>query len=97
MIDKGYTEHAFALSWAPWDFEWARLTKGYGWVSMVVWACCWLIPFWVLLGQKPKVTKWIVGPVAFTVLFGVWLERNLLVWPSVVKGDMTAMPAGTVV
>jgi hypothetical protein len=32
-----------------------------------------------------------VGPVAFGVLLGVWLERNLLVWPSVVKaGDMTA-------
>jgi len=91
MIDKGYTAYAFAQSWGSWDFDWARLAQGYGWVSMVVWACCWLIPFWVLLGQKPKTTKWIVGPVAFAVLFGVWLERNLLVWPSVVKGDMTAM------
>lgn len=90
MIDKGYSEHAFALSWGPWDFEWARLTMNYGWVSVVVWACCWIIPFWVLLGQKPKKTTWIVGPVAFTVLVGIWLERNLLVWPSVVKDDMTA-------
>ena len=90
MIDKGYTEQAFALSWTAWDFEWARLKEGYGWVSMAVWACCWLIPFWVLMGQRPKTTSWIVGPVAFTVLVGFWVERNLLVWPSVVKNDMTA-------
>lgn len=90
MIDKGYTEQAFALSWGSWDFQWARLKEGYGWVSMVVWACCWLVPFWVLMGQKPKTTSWIVGPVAFIVLVGFWVERNLLVWPSVVKNDMTA-------
>jgi len=90
MIDKGYTEQAFALSWTAWDFQWSRLQEGYGWVSMTVWACCWLIPFWVLMGQRPKTTTWIVGPVAFIVLVGFWVERNLLVWPSVVKNDMTA-------
>jgi len=90
MVDKGYTEQAFALSWGAWDFEWARLKEAYGWVSMTVWACCWLVPFWLLMGQRPKTTSWIVGPVAFIVLVGFWLERNLLVWPSVVKNDMTA-------
>ena len=55
---------------------------------MVAWACCWVIPFGVLMGQKPKQTKWIVGPVAAIVLLGFWLERNLLVWPSVIKNDM---------
>ena len=57
-------------------------------MSMAVWACIWIIPFWVLLGERPKKTPWILGPVAGIVLFGFWLERNLLVWPSVVKGDM---------
>jgi hypothetical protein len=88
MIDKGYSAAAFAKSWANWDFEWARLQTGYGWVSMTVWACNWLIPFFVLLGQRPKKTPWIAGPVAGTMLFGFWLERNVLVWPSVIKGDM---------
>ena len=88
MIDKGYSAEAFAKSWQNWDFEWARLQTGYGWVSMAVWACNWLIPFWVLLGRQPKKTPWIAGPVALTLLFGLWLERNLLIWPSVVKGDM---------
>jgi hypothetical protein len=88
MIDKGYSAAAFAKSWQNWDFEWARLQTGYGWVSMTVWASVWLVPFWVLLGQRPKKTPWIAGPVAGTLLFGLWLERNLLVWPSVIKGDM---------
>ena len=90
MVDKGYSAAAFAKSWQTWDFEWARLQTGYGWLSMVVWACNWLIPFWVLLGQRPKKTPWIAGPVAAILLLGLWLERNLLIWPSVVKGDMMA-------
>ena len=88
LIDKGYSQAAFAKSWSNWDFQWARLQTGYGWVSMTVWACNWLIPFWVLLGQRPKKTPWIAGPVATLLLLGLWLERNLLVWPSVIKGDM---------
>jgi len=28
------------------------------------------------------------APVAGILLFGLWLERNLLVWPSVIKGEM---------
>jgi hypothetical protein len=28
--------------------------------------------------------------VAFGVVIGFWLERNLLIWPSVVKGDQLA-------
>jgi hypothetical protein len=90
MIDKGYSEHAFALSWTNWDFKWERLSHGYGWISMIVWTCCWIVPFWVLLGQRPKQTSWIVGPVAAIVLLGLWLERNLLIWPSVIKDDMTS-------
>ena len=35
-------------------------------------------------------TKWIVGPVSAGVILGIWIERNLLIWPSVVKDDMTA-------
>ena len=44
----------------------------------------------MLLGERPKKTPWIVGPVAAIVLMGLWIERNLLIWPSVVKDDMTA-------
>jgi hypothetical protein len=89
VIDKGFTAAAMAKSWTSWDFQWARFSQAYGWHSMVVWLCLWIIPFWVLLGQKPKKTPWILGPVSGAVLLGVWLERNLLIWPSVVKDDAT--------
>ncbi len=87
VIDKGYSAMAYARSWGSWDFDWSRFGEGYGWLSMVTWACCWIIPFWVLLGERPKKTPGILGPVAAIVLLGFWLERNLLIWPSVVKGD----------
>jgi hypothetical protein len=90
LIDKGQSQAAFARTWDLWDWDWSRLNQGYGWMAMSVWACIWVIPFWVLLGERPKKTPWILGPVACIVLLGFWLERNLLVWPSVIKGDMTS-------
>jgi len=71
-----------------WNFSLQRLSASpYGWLSMIVWACCWIIPFWVLLGQRPKKTPIILGTVALIEVFGFWLERNLLVWPSLVPAD----------
>jgi len=90
VIDKGFTESAWALAWTDWNFKWSRLSEAYGWMSMVVWFCLWVIPFWVLLGQRPKKTPAILGTVAAIVVIGFWLERNLLVWPSVVKDDNLA-------
>jgi len=90
VIDKGYTAAVWAKAWTDWDFEWFRLKEGWGWISMIVWACNWIIPFWVLLGEKPKKTPWIAGPVATLILIGFWLERNLLIWPSVIKEDQLA-------
>jgi hypothetical protein len=46
-----------------------------------------VVPFWVLLGQRPKKTPAILGSVAAVVLFGFWLERNILVWPSLVPKE----------
>jgi len=45
------------------------------------------VPFWVLLGQTPKRTPAIMGSVSGVVLLGFWLERNALVWPSLVPSD----------
>ena len=73
-----------------WDFDITRLDEAYGWTSMIVWACVWIVPFWVLLGERPKKTPWIVGPVAAIVMLGLWLERNLLIWPSVIKDEPLA-------
>ena len=89
LNDKGNTPIEWALSWSDWNFRWDRFDENYAWLSMVVWACIWIIPFWVLLGQRPKKTPWILGPVAGIVLLGFWLERNLLIWPSVIKEENT--------
>ena len=75
-----------------WDLKhfWDRITEPYAKMTLFVWLCCWVIPFWVLLGQRPKKTPAILGSVSLVMLFGFWLERNVLIWPSVVKGDMMA-------
>jgi hypothetical protein len=71
-----------------WELTvWSRFAEPYVPLSLTAWAGCWVVPFWMLLGQTPKRTPWILGPVALVVLVGFWLERNALVWPSLVPGD----------
>ena len=70
-----------------WFFLWSRFDEPYVRLSMAAWIGCWWVPFWVLLGQKPKKTPVILGGVAAIVLLGFWLERNALVWPSLVPAD----------
>jgi hypothetical protein len=90
MVDKsGINELYLSQTWAM-EFFWERLKEPYAKLSMLVWACCWIVPFWVLLGQRPKRTPIILGSVSAISLFGFWLERNVLVWPSLVPMDTLA-------
>lgn len=73
--------------WAGW---WERIHEPWVKVTLTAWICIWVIPFWFLLGQVPKKTWWFVGPVACVSLFGFWIERNVLIWPSLVPGDSFA-------
>jgi hypothetical protein len=59
-------------------------------VSLTAWLCVWVIPFWCLLGQRPKKTWWFLGTIAAISAFGFWLERNVLVWPSLMPQDTWA-------
>ena len=68
-------------------FVWERLSEPYVKLSLTTWACVWIIPFFVLLGQAAKKTPAILGAVAAIVLFGIWLLQNVLVWPSLVPGE----------
>ncbi len=70
-----------------WDFDWKRFDEPYVKLSMAAWVGCWWVPFWVLLGQAAKKTPAILGGVSAVVLLGFWLERNALVWPSLVPAD----------
>ena len=70
--------------------------------TLTTWFLCWVIPFWVLLGEKPKKTPAIMGTVAFGSVFGFWLERYILVTPSlvppeeIVKGAASITVAGLI-
>jgi hypothetical protein len=50
-----------------------------GWSALVL---IWAIPFGVLMGKRPKRTPAIVGTVAVLGLIGMWIERYVLVVPS---------------
>jgi predicted outer membrane lipoprotein len=70
-----------------WFWSWSRLDEPWVKLSLTAWVGCWVVPFWVLLGQAPKRTPAILGTVATIVLLGFWLERNALVWPSLMPTD----------
>jgi hypothetical protein len=73
--------------WTGW---WDRVAEPWVKVSLFAWICIWVIPFWFLLGQVPKKTWWFVGSVSLVLLLGFWVERNVLIWPSLVPGDSFA-------
>ena len=87
LVDKAGVNELYQSQ--LWNLELLRerLQEPYAKVTLFVWACCWIVPFWVLLGQRPKRTPVILGTVAAISLFGFWLERNVLVWPSLVPTD----------
>jgi hypothetical protein len=64
---------------------WTRIGEPYVEITLVTWILLWVVPFWVLLGQRPKRTPLILGAVAFGSLLGFWLERYVLVTPSLVS------------
>jgi Ni/Fe-hydrogenase subunit HybB-like protein len=73
---EGFWERIFHEPWVP--------------VTLFAWICIWVIPFWFLLGQRPKRTGWLLASVAALSALGFWVERNVLVWPSLVPEDTWA-------
>ncbi len=66
---------------------WQRIAEPYVQLTLATWFLCWVIPFWVLLGRKPKQTPVILGAVALLSVLGFWLERYILVTPSLVTPE----------
>ena len=66
---------------------WERIDEPYVRLTLSMWILCWVVPFWVLLGQKPKKTPAILGVVAAGSLIGFWLERYILVTPSLISPE----------
>ncbi len=74
---------------------WKRLAEPYVWLTLTVWILCWVSPFWILLGQRPKKTPVILGGVALGSMVGFWLERYILVTPSLITPE--AVNAGAAI
>jgi len=77
-----------------WYMEgfWERLNEPYVKLTLTTWILCWVVPFWVLLGQKPKKMPAILGTVALLSVIGFWMERYILITPSLVSPE--AVQAG---
>ncbi len=72
---------------STWDIDWSRLGEPWVKLTLTAWIGCWVVPFWALLGQRPKRTPAILGSVAAVSMAGFWIERNVLVWPSLAPSD----------
>jgi hypothetical protein len=66
---------------------WERVSEPYARLTLSTWILLWVLPFWVLLGQKPKKTPAILGAIAAGSVFGFWLERYILVTPSLISPE----------
>jgi hypothetical protein len=63
-----------------------RFGTPYRTVAQIVFLCLFVIPFGGLLGVAPKKRPEILAMFAAIILIGLWLERYLLVYPSLYTG-----------
>jgi hypothetical protein len=68
----------------PWEQAWIvhRSEPPWGAWSAAVVVLCFVLPFAGLLGRRPKTSPKILGTFSVVILAGLWLERYLLVAPS---------------
>lgn len=71
-----------------------RFSAPYDTISLVVLFCLFVIPFFGLLGVKPKKTPGTFLFFAGVTLIGLWFERWLLVYPSWYNGAEAAIRLG---
>jgi len=66
-----------------------RAEAPWGNLSVLAILLCFVIPFAGLIGRKAKMTPWILRSFATVILVGLWLERYLMVVPSIHDGEPT--------
>ena len=62
-------------------------------ISTAMVVMCFLLPFWGLIGVKPKKTPAILGTFAVISLLGLWVDRFVLVVPSIIQAP-PSLPLG---
>jgi len=77
----------------PWEQEWYldRSTPEWGPLSLLVIGLCFATPFVLLMSRKAKLNPTFYGVVAFLAMTGLWLERWLLIAPSLNKAGETTI------
>ncbi|MGD2120253.1 MAG: hypothetical protein PVJ76_00845 [Gemmatimonadota bacterium] len=75
----------------PWEQAWIihRAEAPWSMLTVVTLLLCFVIPFAGLIGRKAKMTPWTLRLFATVILVGLWLERYLMVVPSIHDGDPT--------
>ncbi len=63
-----------------------RLSDPYRSLSIFVFFALFIVPFFSLMGVKPKKTPVFAMTITAVVLFGLWIERYLLIYPTLYPG-----------
>ena len=77
----------------PWEQAWIihRSEEPWGKWSALLIVMCFVIPFAGLIGRKAKMTPVVFRSVAFVLLAGLWLEKHLMVAPSIRSPDTATL------
>jgi hypothetical protein len=59
----------------------------WSWLAQTVAICCFLAPFTILLSRGIKKMRWPFAGICVLIMVGIFLERSLLVLPSIHFGD----------
>jgi len=72
----------------PWEQAWIvhRSNETWGGMGVLVVLLCFVVPFMGLIGRTPKLKPRILGIFTGVILVGLWLERYMMVVPSVHEG-----------
>jgi hypothetical protein len=72
----------------PWEQAWIIHRSEAPWtgLTLLTLVLCFVVPFAGLLGRKAKMTPWSLRLFATVILVGLWLERYLMVVPSIHHG-----------
>ena len=77
----------------PWEQAWIihRAEEPWGKWSALLIVMCFVIPFAGLIGRKAKMTPVVFRSVSFVLLAGLWLEKHLMVAPSIRSPDTATL------
>ncbi|NNM03643.1 MAG: hypothetical protein HKO65_00965 [Gemmatimonadetes bacterium] len=75
----------------PWEQAWIihRAEAPWSYLTVLAILLCFVVPFAGLIGRRAKMTPWTLRLFATVILIGLWLERYLMVVPSIHDGYPT--------